>query len=354
MRFLFRLPPALLLGILICATPATTRNASAADTDDLPAATGAAPAQPEKSRPERSRNEGVRLDGAAQRRAGIVTASPQPAPRPEIRAYGSVLDLAGLIELAEDAEAAEAQLRAARAKVEASRGSFERARRLFQDQQHVLAPQIQSTEAAYLTDEAALAAAEAQRRTVEAKAVQEWGPVLAAALTGGGDSVRRLMARQDLLVQITLPPGTVLPAAPAAGSVEVPGRGRAKLRYVSIAPRADPRLQGMSYFYAAPSDSGLLPRMNLLAFLPAPASSKLENAGIVPETAVVRWQGKDWIYLRDAPEHFVRRAIPTDRKLPEGGYFVPGLAADAQLVVTGTQLLLSEEFKAPAETGDQD
>ena len=122
----------------------------------------------------------------------------------------------------------------------------------------------------------------------------------------GAPSVQRLIERQEFLVQVTLPSGMALASPPADAAVEAANRSRAGLRYVSAATRTDPHLQGMSFFYTVPGDSGLLPGMNVLALLP---SDKVVEGTVIPESAVVRWQGKDWIYLRTDERTFARRCL---------------------------------------------
>jgi hypothetical protein len=106
----------------------------------------------------------------------------------------------------------------------------------------------------------------------------------------------------------------------------------------------------MSFFYTVPGDSGLLPGMNVLALLP---SDKVVEGTVIPESAVVRWQGKDWIYLRTDERTFARREIATDLPAPDGGYVVSELPADATIVTRGAQALLSEELKAQINVGDE-
>ena len=305
--------------------------------------------------PRRIATEGgqlvLKLDPATQQRIGIETAPVRPTPyREELRAYGTVLDLTRLTELTNSYAAAKAQAQIAQAKLEASRTAFERAQRLYKDQQNVSAAQLQAAEAAFRSDQAALAAAESQIRTLAVTARQEWGPVLGQALATGTSEVQRLIEREEFLVQVTLPPGVILGSPPASATVEVPSRSRAGLRYVSPATRTDPRVQGMSLFYTAAGDSGLLPGMNVLAFLP---SDKTVEGAAVPDAAVVRWQGKDWVYVRTDDQTFARREIVADLPAPDGGYVVRGLPADAEVVTRGAQILLSEELKSQINVGDE-
>ena len=293
----------------------------------------------------------VKLDQATQERSGIETATLRPVSyREELRAYGTVLDLTRLTELTNQYVGAKAQAQTAQAKLDASRTAFERAQRLYKDQQNVSAAQLQAAEATFRSDQAALAAAESQIKTLAATARQEWGAVLGKALVDGAPAVQRLIEREEFLVQVTLPPGVILGSPPASADVEAPSRSRAGLRYVSPATRTDPRVQGVSFFYTASADSGLLPGMNVLSFLP---SDKTVEAALVPESAVVRWQGKDWIYLRTDDQTFARREIATDLPAPDGGYVVSGLPPDGVVVTRGAQALLSEELKAQINVGDE-
>jgi len=293
----------------------------------------------------------VKLDPATQERAGIEIAPARSAPyREELRAYGTVLDLTRLTELTNNYAIAKAQVQMVQAKLAATRSAFERSQRLYKDQQNVSAAQLQAAEAAFRSDQAALAAAEAQIKTLDATARQEWGPVLGQALVDDTPMVQRLIERKDLLVQVTLPPGVILASAPASAAVQAPSRSRVDLRYVSPATRTDPRIQGLSFFYTAPGDSSLLPGMNVLALLP---SDNAVDGAVVPESAVVRWMGKSWIYLRTDSQTFARRDIATDLPASEGGYVVRGLPHDAEIVTRGAQMLLSEELKSQINVGDE-
>ena len=126
------------------------------------------------------------------------------------------------------------------------------------------------------------------------------------------------------------------------------------MRYISPATRTDPKIQGLSFFYAAAANSGVLPGMNVRAYL---ASGHSVEGYIVPTAAVVWWSGRAWVYLRLDEDSFSRREIPTDTPTRDGsGFVVPvhafGEADDPpQIVTKAAQLLLSEEFRAQIQVG---
>jgi hypothetical protein len=292
----------------------------------------------------------IRIDADTQRRSGIETSHLPSTPHPEeLRAYGMVLDVARLTELSNNYASAKAQVQTAQAKLASSKPAFERAEKLFSLPQAISQAQLQAAQAAFGTDEASLAAAQSQVRTLAATAYQEWGAVLGKSLVDGSPDITQLIERQDFLLQITLSPGVTLATPPATGSIEIGKARRAAVTLVSPATRIDPKIQGVSFFYTAPAASGVLPGMNVLAFLP---SGRSVDGVAVPASAIVWWQGRAWIYRRTAPDTFVRTEIATDRPAPDDGYFVKDLPGNAEVVTRGTQLLLSEEFRAQIQVED--
>jgi hypothetical protein len=173
--------------------------------------------------------------------------------------------------------------------------------------------------------------------------------LLGRALLDRTAPAMQLIEQQAFLVRVTLPPGVGLAEPPATAIATLPGAPPVTLRFLSPAAAANPKLQGLSYFYTATSGSGALPGLNPNVTLPVNAAAP---GALVPESAVVWLQGKAWIYLRTAPDTFVRREIAVDHPGPDRGYVVAGLPADAQTVVRGAQMLLSEEFRAVVPVED--
>ena len=208
-------------------------------------------------------------------------ASPREAHREELQAYGSVLDLARVTEHTNSYASAKAQLQTAQARAEVSRSASLRAKNLGQ---YATTVQVETTEGTYQTDQAALMAANPQLRTLAATAQQEWGPVIGKAIVERSPVITRLIERTDFLMQVTLPAGEALKGSPGLAFAEVPPQSsRVALRFVSAATRTDPRIQGQSFFYIVAGDSGLMPGMSTLAFLPA---DRTVTGILVPEDAV--------------------------------------------------------------------
>jgi hypothetical protein len=292
----------------------------------------------------------IRIDAAAQERSGIETTRLPSAPYlNQVRAYGMVLDAGRLTDLSNGYANAEAQLRTAQAKIAVSKAAFERAQKLYDNERSTSLALLQSAEATFRADEAGVGAAESQVRTLSATAYQEWGPVLGKSLVERSPTVTRVIERQDFLLQLTLPPGVTVPSAQPAATIEGPGKTRSGIAFISPATRTDARIQGLSFFYLASAESGVLPGMNVLAFLSSGASV---DGVAVPAEALVWWQNRAWIYRRIDPETFVRTQIATDQPTAAGGYIDKSLLNDAEIVTRGAQLLLSEEFRAQIQVGE--
>lgn len=292
----------------------------------------------------------ITVDAATQQRSGIETEKLAATPyREQVRAYGMVLDVARLTELSNDYASAKAQLATAQAKLAMSQPAFARAQSLYNDRNAVSEAQVQSAEAAWRADQAGLAVAQARLRALTATAYQDWGSVLGRALVDEAPTITRLIERQDFLLQITLPPGLSLPEPPATAAIETGKGARATIGFVSPATRTDPRIQGTSFFYTAPAASGVLPGMNVLAFLP---TGKSVAGSTVPASSIVWWQDRAWVYRRSAADTFTRTEIATDLPAAGGGYVVKDLPPGAEIVTHGAQLLLSEEFRAQIQVDE--
>jgi len=294
----------------------------------------------------------ITIDEETQRRSGIETDTLAAAPHEaQIRAYGMVLDVARLTELSNSYASAKAQMQTAQAKLALSRVQLDRATKLYNYNKAVSEAEVQTAGAVLATEQASLEAAQAQVRSLTATAYQDWGSVIGKSLVDESPMVARLIERQDFLLQITIPPGVVLEAAPAAATIENGRSARTTIMFVSPATHIDPKIQGVSFFYSAPADSGVLPGMNVLAFLP---TGKIVDGVAVPAAAVVWWQDRAWVYQRTGADKFVRVEIATDLPAPDGGYIVAGMAKDVEIATSGAQLLLSEEFRSQIQVDEGD
>lgn len=284
----------------------------------------------------------LRIDAATLARSGIVIA-PLAANNSAatVPVFATVVDTTRLTDLANAWAVGAAQLSAARARAEASRASLARTRLLYADAQNASLAQLQAAQAAYVADQAGANAAQTQATTALASARQEFGP----ALTPGSALVDAIVSRRSLLLQVALPPDAGPP--PQTLVVEGDGGVRTSARLIGAAARADPRVPGRGAYYVVPGSSGLVPGMSVTAQL---ATGGPAQGTTVPASAVVSWQGRNWIYRRQGDGAFTRIAISTDRRDGAGNYIVHDPGPGTPVATRGAQLLLSEELRSQTST----
>lgn len=286
----------------------------------------------------------VTFDKATLASSGLEVAALQAQThRAAAAAYGVVLDLAELADARGAATAAAAGVEKARAALASSRAELERVRALHAGDRNASDKALEEATARWLGDEADARAANAALSARIAGGRQRWGAVVSRWLERGSPELEALLAQRQRLVQVTLPPGTLLESPPATATVRAGGAAAVAARLVSPAPRTDPRIQGASFYYIAADAPGLLPGAVVEALLPA--GSEVTGV-VVPGAAVVWWLGRAWVYVEDAPGRFVRREVATDAPVPGGWFVTAGVTAGGRVVVRGAQMLLSEEGRA--------
>lgn len=302
----------------------------------------------------------VRTNSQSQSASGIET-RPLAAGTSEagFEAHGLVMDLQPLAEMRGRYLAAAAEARALRAGVSAAESEFRRMEALYQDDRNVSEQALRAAESRYRGEQARLAAAEQLATSLQDALRGQWGATI-AGWAGDADSrvLQSLLDQRAFLIQLVLP--YQLPRDRIKGTVWVSPvmarENRRTARYVADSPRVDTTLPGETYFYLV-EGGGLRAGMRMTARLSL-GGDRLEGV-VVPAAAVVWYAGKAWVYLRQDAETFARYEVSTSQEL-DGGWFNAaredgaGLKAGDQVVVSGAQLLLSEELKYQIRNENED
>lgn len=298
----------------------------------------------------------VTMKPEEQQRNGIRTAQLEATSRrQELQATAVVLPVQDLINLRNEYVSANAQLQKAKASLSVSERDYERLNGLYKDDRNASAKAVQAAEGAMQSDRVSVKAAEDAVFLQQNSVQQQWGETVARWLIAGSLEFDRIVRQRDLLVQITLPPGTQN-AAPTSASLQTAQGKFLATRLVSPFPRLDPRIQSPSFLFVTANQQGLIPGLNLGVLLPSGPS--LQGV-IIPANAVVWWEGKAWAYLQASPDQFSRREVPTQFPI-SGGWFVPAtpdvvFKPGDKLVINGAQQVLSEEFRSQTQTiGEKD
>jgi hypothetical protein len=288
----------------------------------------------------------VTLDVATRSQAQIAVGSLEAVSgRQEVTAPAVVLSAQDLVSLRNAALAAQTRIAKAQASLAVSRQEYERLRKLYQDNQNASEKALQAAEGTFLSDQAEAQAAYQERELQAATAQQGWGNVVADWVRDGSPFLQPIFNQSELLVQVTIPPDEAS-TAPHKIALDPPSGKRLQATLVSAYPHVDPRVQGPSFLYDVPAHPGLAPGVNLVARI---AVGPAARGVLVPESAVVWWQGRAWIYRQIGPNRYTRRAVSTETPLPNGYFVSKGFSPGDQVVLKGADWLLSEEFRYQAQ-----
>ena len=293
--------------------------------------------------------------GAAERAASGVEVARLTAAQADasIEIYGTVVDLKPLIEARGRLLAREGEVRVLRGAVSASESEYRRAAALFKDERNVSERAMLAAEAQWKADRERLAIAEAEVRSLREALRAEWGAQLAdLAAIPGSVGFAPLLELREVLLQMTVPSEVDRALSTRSLTVEPTGGGvRAPARLVSAAPAAAAGAIGTTWFFRAPA-AGLRAGARVTGHL-STGRGKAEGV-VVPEQAVVWHAGRPWVYVRRDEDRFVRTAVSASRLVPGGWFNAEGLKAGDEVVVTGAQLLLSEELEYRIRNENED
>ncbi len=298
----------------------------------------------------------VRVSAASQAASGIAVREVQAAASEEsIEAYGVAVDIQGLLETRGRYLVALGELRARRAALAAAEAEYQRMQLLHRDDRNVSEQALRNSEARFRSESAQLAAAQAALNALGDGLRSAWGEVIAGWVQNPDSRVlRRLLERRDHIVLIAFPLDLPRSAAHAAVSV-APVTARDKLRrarYVSEAPRAEAGLPGQTFFYLV-DGADLRAGTRIVARLGAGAPK--QSGVLLPREAVVWHAGKSWSYVRRGEDTFARYPVKATRELGNGWFNPAGdLNPGDEVVVSGAQLLLSEELKFQIRNENED
>lgn len=297
----------------------------------------------------------VRVSAQSQAASGIRVESIRAARNEtSVQVYGSVVDVNALLDLRGQFLAAAGEMRAMRASVEAARVEYQRARKLYQDDRNISEQAMRSVESRYRVAQARLVSAEAAASLLGDSLRSSWGPVVGGwAMESDSADLQALLQRQSRLVRLVfpheLPRSSALPRILIA-PVSVGGE-QIEARFISESNQGSTVLPGKTYFYLV-DGSDLRAGTRVVARVTT--GGEIRDGTIVPNEAVVWHAGKAWVYVVHDPETFARYEISIANELYDGWFQSGLLEGDDEVVVSGAQLLLSEELKFQIRNENED
>jgi hypothetical protein len=270
----------------------------------------------------------VTVDAGLQARLGIAT-QPLTAERraAQIDAFAKVLDPGPLAQLDSD-------LRAAEAAASASRAEAKRSRALNASGGSIASKDVEAADAQARSDEVHL---ELLRRRVGL----EWGPGIARLSVSRREALIQALSRGDAaLVHIDSPSNE---GQAGARSVDIDvGSSSVRGEVLGPARAAEPRLQSSGLIAVVRGREAVLLSNGLIQSAHIDSTSAVSGV-IIPRSAVIRFEGSNWAYVRQGPSEFERRRLDSPAPEDKGLFVTAGFRAGDQVVVSGAIALFGVE-----------
>jgi hypothetical protein len=278
----------------------------------------------------------IKLDDETQKRLGLkVETIPASQFTPELKAYGTIVDPSAIAALMNE-------LAVAKAAHKASSNELARLQTL-SGTGNASARALQSAEAAALRDLL-------QVQSAHDRLLLGWGREIADH-EDIESFTRSLTTLDTVLARLNLPAGVRLETPPAKARLSGISGNSAEGEFLAISMGVDPQTQSPGYIYQIKqSQAKFLPGESITGFLATKGDPF--SGEVIPREAILRVDGRGWVYVETAGDTFTRREIPLELPTEAGWFVTNGIKAADKVVLTGAQSIYSEEVKpagAPAD-----
>ena len=236
----------------------------------------------------------------------------------------------------------------------AKKNEYQRLQILNADDKNIADKALEAAHAELLTVEARITAASLQMANIADTLRLNWGNALSqlAMQRETPALLERIIRHETALLLVTFP----LDSPPINRKITLIPNGFNHIRfsgdYLGIAPTSTNLMTGKTYFYTVAS-SYLRPDMRLQVESILTHTSPQKGV-YVPNSAVLWYGGRAWVYRRINPTSFERLSVEANLPALDGWFEQGHLQAGQVLVTSSAQLLLSEEFKAQISNENQD
>ena len=302
----------------------------------------------------------VSLSTAIQQNSGITTAKVLSSTfAGKLKSTGTVIAIDSLIEAKANYLQAKSEIDLANAASGNNLQQYQRLKTFNEDDKNVSDRVVQEALAAVNSDKAKISATELQLNNLRSAVKLQWGETLSSLVFDNkvlsdklAPHLANLLDRKNVLVQVSFPSEFPTPKLGSTLNLSPLNTADAAIKavYVSPAAHSDANGYGKTFYYSAPAESL---RIGMRVNAEAEASIKANDGVVIPNQALVWYGGKAWAYFKQAKnkqgeDQFARKPINADIEVGSGadnGWFNQGIDVQSEVVVSGAQLLLSEEFK---------
>ncbi|MGH9583438.1 MAG: hypothetical protein ACRD4O_10920 [Bryobacteraceae bacterium] len=164
------------------------------------------------------------------------------------------------------------------------------------------------------------------------------------------------------MARIDIPVGEYIPASVTTARIapvgfehqSIPAKRIALAVQAGTPSQGQPgQTQGEAFLFRLKNNLfGLRPGVAVTAYIDRP--SPPQPGVVVPQSAVVRYQGSGFAFVQTAKDRFVRKQLPLDRPIKTGYFTSRNFRPGDRVVVVGAEALLSDELKSWISDTDTD
>lgn len=286
------------------------------------------------------------LEQQKQKTSGLQTIKLKKTEfQPEFIAYGQAISISPLLSILNQYLSASAKQAGAKARFTQAEKKISRLRNLHHNKV-IATRKLQEQQSKWQSDKAIYDENVYQSAIIINNSKLVWGEKLTQWATGKHAPVfDKLVEGKSTLLKITLPAGQFLP--PKINTISINPTGNRdnafEASFISQSPKVDPFSQGFQYFFLA--DNPIIQSgMNFTAWIPQ--KNQIQSGIIIPESSLAWHLGQAFVFIKVNEEHFIHRNITHPIKMSQGYFVQNQIIEGEEVVTTGTQMLLSHEFRS--------
>lgn len=295
----------------------------------------------------------IHLPEAIQKSSGIQTQALQKIDfQAEYMAYGQAISASPLLSTLNQYQSLLAQQGGAQARQFKTEKALKRLRQLHQSEA-VSSRKLQNQQSLWQTEKALYDELIYKSQSLINNSRLQWGEQLTQWLIDkSSPQLQKLLLGQATLLRLSLPAGKTLKLNNALLIHPSGNREQAfKASIIGLLPNADNFAQGLQYLLYC-DDPRIKAGMNFSAWIPEQQASR--SGFIIPKNALSWHLGQSFIFVKVADEQFLHRVVESPISVAKGYFISEQHEEDDQVVIKGTQMLLSHEFRSQIPDEDDD
>lgn len=301
----------------------------------------------------------VIISKAVQTNSGIKTDKIKPATHAKtITSYGNVINIDMLIEQKNKLNDIKSQISILKNELARDKKNYERFKSLNEDNKNISDKTLQESLVVFQATQANLSKNEALVDGLEQSIRSQWGEKILTMIQSKhhNDILDFLLHDKARLVRITLSNNFTneAPKDINLSLIDSPN-DQFLAKYFSEAPQLDKNLQGKTYFYVTFNNKLRFDSRLIVSASQSMNTNESTKYLFIPKESIVWNAGKAWVYIKIAEDKFIRKAVDTNNEDNDGWMIKEDqIKENDEIVLSGSQLMLSEEFKYQIKNENDD